>query len=59
MKYKATVTIFNNYNAAIIPITHKVDADNKASILKQVRAIVSEAMKDDNLLNVQVTIAKK
>lgn len=59
MKYTATITIFNNYNAAIIPITRKVEPDSKASVLKQVRALVSDAMKDENLLNVQITISKK
>lgn len=58
MKFKGMVTIFRNENGPLVFETKRVETGNKRDVLKAVRAIMDEAMKLDNLHNIQVTITQ-
>lgn len=58
MKFKGMVTIFRNEKGPLVFETKRVETGSKRDVLKAVRAIMDEAMKLDNLHNIQVTITQ-
>lgn len=57
--YKGMITIFKSEDGPLTFETKKIEAGTKREVLKQVRAIMDEAMKMEDLFNIQITISKK